>query len=302
MFNAYKNIQGQGKQLLIARVKKVILGPKINDSTVDPDYTSEKDLGAIKYELLYSGKMTTGQLDTTKPAYPIHGFIRQYPLINEIVMLMQGPSADMNDSSQNQDLYYFPPFSLFNSAHMNPFPNMEEYAAYIKNQLVDTTRAETDTSYLSLPVGATFVEKDNVKNLRPFEGDTIFQGRWGQSIRLGSTVPTMKSSNPWSLASNELLNSGDPISIFVNSQRKYVTNVEKNSPTTVEDINKDGSSIYMTSTQPIVIDDINTFQIRSWKLSTSVDPKVNVVVIPEQVPRSNEFISAKDQDDKSLNV
>lgn len=300
MFNQFKNIQGKGKQLLIARVKKVVLGPKINDSTPDPDYTSEKDLGAIKYELLYTGKMTTGQLDTSKIAYPMQSFIRQYPLINEIVMLVQGPSADLNDSSQNQDLYYFPAFSIFNSVHFNPFPNMEEYAAYIKNQIVDTTKAETDTSYLSLPVGATFVEKNNIKNIRPFEGDSIIQGRWGQSIRMGSTVPTMRTSNPWSLASEESKNSGDPITILINSQRKYITSVEKNSPTTVEDINKDGSSIYMTSTQPIVIEDINTFQIRSWKLSTSVDPKINTVVISEQVPRSNEFISAKDQDDKSL--
>lgn len=302
MFDPFQAISGTAKQLLVARVKKVVLGPKITDSQLDSDYKSEKDLGAITYELLYSGKdNVSGGTKNMKLAYPIYGFLRQYPLIGEIVLLVSGPSANLNDSSQNQDLYYFPPFSLFNSIHVNAFPNMKEYSDYIRRQLSASKNTVADFSALSLPMGATFVEQTDVKNLRPFEGDTIFQGRWGQSLRFGSTVPGLKSISPWSVGkTGDNSQSGDPITIITNSQKKYTTEAEKQSPTTVEDINRDGSSIYLTSTQNIVIDDINTFYIRSWNLNVSVDPQIHTVIIPEQIPTSNDYASAREQDSKSL--
>ena len=42
------------------------------------------------------------------------------------------------------------------------------------------------------PTQATFVEKSNIHPLLPFAGDIIHQGRWGNSIRFGSTA---KSAN-----------------------------------------------------------------------------------------------------------
>jgi hypothetical protein len=302
MFDPFQSISGTAKQLLVARVKKVVLGAKITDSQPDPDYKSEKDLGAITYELLYSGKDNiSGGTKSMKLAYPIYGFLRQYPLVGEIVLLVSGPSADLNDSSQNQDLYYFPPFSLFNSIHANAFPNMKEYSDYVRRQLVGSKNTVYDFSSFSLPMGATFVEQSDVKSLRPFEGDTILQGRWGQSIRFGSTVPGLKSISPWSVGkTGDNSQSGNPITIISNSQKKYITQTEKQSPTTVEDINRDGSSIYLTSTQNIMIDDINTFEVRSWNLNISVDPQIHTVVVPEQIPISNDSISAREQDSKSL--
>jgi len=298
MFDPFKNITGQGKQLQIARVKKIILGPNMADNLPDIDYTCEKDIGSITYELLYTGKNNVyGKAAAVKKAYPIHSFIRQYPVVSEIVILVNGPSSDMNDSAQNQDIYYFPAFSIFNSPHQNAFPNMEEYESYIRSQISTQSPAIQDDSFLSLPVGVTFKERDNLKILRPFEGDTIIQGRWGQSIRMGSTVSQLKSINPWSLHSrSDSDTNGDPITIFVNSQKKLTTKVETDSPTIVEDINKDGSSIYMTSTQNIMIKDLSNFQVRSWLLNISIDPQLNTVVIPEQVPISNEYKSPDEQD------
>ena len=302
MFNEYKSILGNSKQLMVARVKKIILGPKITDSQIDPDYRCEKDIGAITYELLYSGKLNANGLSKKmKLAYPMFGFVRQYPLVGEIVLMVSGPSPNLNDSSQNQDLFYFPPFSVFNNPHINAFPNMEEYSDYVKSQLASTKTSTLEFSSFALPAGATFVEKSHVKSLRPFEGDTMLQGRWGQSIRFGSTVPGLKSVNQWSLGKKEdNTKSGDPITIITNSQKIPVTAAEKDSPTYVENINNDGSHIYMTSTQNILLNDINTFEIRSWKLSISVDPQLNVVVIPELPPITNDFFSADEQDSKSI--
>ena len=134
MFNTYdgSRSRGRGQQYFIGRVTKVILGAYLTDKSPDPDYTCEKDLGAIHYELLHSGKSgTTSGKPTGKLAYPIFGFLRQYPTIGEIVLMIPGPSSDYNDDQENQDLWYFPPYSVWNSAHHNIFPNMTTYSVFI---------------------------------------------------------------------------------------------------------------------------------------------------------------------------
>mgnify|MGYP006267208471 CR=1 FL=1 len=287
----------QGRSITIGRVKKVMLGLKYTDKEYNVDYQSEKDLGAIHFEPLYSGKsgIFKGK-SASRKAYPIFSFIRQYPTVGELVMIISGPSSDLNDSQERTDAWYFPPFSVFNSPHTNIFPDLREWAQFCRDKVQKPGYDLKNLDFLTMPQGKTFLEKKNIKFLRPFEGDTIIQGRWGQSIRLGSTVPELRSINLWSNSGP----SGDPIVMIVNSQKPY-TSVEENSPTTTEDINRDGSSIYLTSTQAISIKDIDTYPIRSWKYSSAVNEQSNNVVTIEKIPTSNEFVSAADQDEKSLN-
>lgn len=299
MFNVFDSEKGRGssKHYFVARVKRVVLGPNITDNQTDSLYKSEKDIGAIQYELLYSGKTgVSGNKKNTKPAYPMFPHVKQYPNIGEIVLIFPGPSADLNDSAQSQDLWYMSPYNIFNHPHHNVFPNMAEYEAFIKNQLPNNANGANDFSTYSVPQGNTFIERGNIKLLRPFEGDTIIQGRWGQSVRFGSTVPQLKSINTWSKNGS----SGDPITIIVNSQKKY-TKQEEESPTTVEDINRDGSAIYLTSNQSISIVDINLYQIRSYSFSKASDPQTQTVIFPESVPTSNEYNSPQAQDINSQN-
>jgi hypothetical protein len=68
------------------------------------------------------------------------------------------------------------------------------------------------------------------------------EGRWGNSIRFGSTVK--ERSNNWSTTGSN----GNPITILRNGQGD---NRPEGWLPTVEDINKDDSSIYLTSTQNI---------------------------------------------------
>jgi hypothetical protein len=84
------------------------------------------------------------------------------------------------------------------------------------------------------------------QNIQPFEGDDIIEGRFGHSIRFGSTVlgnTSVYSEKPtWKGTTN-----ADPIMIFrvkkpeggSGGQPKY----------TIEDIKKDDASIYITTTQ-----------------------------------------------------
>lgn len=292
MFNPYNSSVGSSKSgnYIVGRVKRVVLGPNLTDTVTNTDYKTERDLGAIYFEPLYTNKSGIGtNANYSKPAYPLFSSIRQYPNIGEIVLIFPGPSSDMNDGASNQDLWYLPPFSIWGSVNANVFPNMSEYASFLSTQNV------TGSSYPGMPNGYTFEERPQVKTLRPYEGDTIIQGRFGQSIRFGSTVTGLKSTNLWSKGESS---NGSPITIITNSQKKF-TAVELQSPTTVEDINRDGSSIYLTEDQEIVMNDLNFFPKRSYSLGQSVNPQIQEVVTIEKTPVSNEFVSAQDQDIRS---
>ena len=78
----------------------------------------------------------------------------------------------------------------------------------------------------------------------PFAGDVINQGRWGNSIRFGSTARSLGLNN-WSDSGKN----GDPITILRNGQPKDST--PKGWVPITEDINKDLASLYLTSTQQI---------------------------------------------------
>ena len=95
-------------------------------------------------------------------------------------------------------------------------------------------------------------------------GDTIFEGRWGNSLRFGSTskfssklpleqIPSIDYQNNWS----DVGDNGDPITILRNGQPKNVIsrdNIElkgKGWVPITENIKNDLSSIYLTSYQKI---------------------------------------------------
>jgi hypothetical protein len=96
---------------------------------------------------------------------------------------------------------------------------------------------------------ATFVERSNIHPLMPYMGDILYEGRWGNSIRLGSTVKSKSQfANPWSRSGTN----GDPITIIRNGQSKNAN--EFGAEPIVENIKQDLSSIYLTSTQALPYD------------------------------------------------
>jgi hypothetical protein len=301
IFDTFEHDFGKatGHSYTVGRVKKVVLGSYLTDTVRNPDYKSERDLGAIYFEALYSNKSGyTGDGSYSKPAYPMFSFIRQYPTIGEIVLIFPGPSPDLNDNIQNQDLWYLPTFAVWNSVHHNVFPNMAEYGKYLKNTSQEGFTGPMQPVVPKVPQGYTFQEiDDGIKSLRPFEGDTILQGRWGQSIRLGSTVSELRKTNSWS---NVKDTDGKPITIILNEQRK-LTKAEINSPVIVEDINRDGSAIYLTAGQSINLSDLNAFPHRSYEFTNSANEQQQTILTVESVPTSNEMQSAASQDEKSLN-
>ena len=184
------------------------------------------------------------------PAYPAFPNIKQYPLINELVPIIYLTDTDVTENTTSVSAYYLPPINVWNSQIHNAIPSSnvlpESQQKDYQQVEAGSVRRVTDQS-TEILLGSTFREQNviDIHPLLPYEGDIIYEGRFGNSIRLGSTVKNPSISNPWSSVGRN----SSPIFILRNGQSDEITS-ESWVPT-VEDINNDKSSIYLTSTQQI---------------------------------------------------
>lgn len=287
--------------LILARVTHVVRGPYyIGTTTRDPFYLDPTSLGEITYQVI-NGIQTTSEDGANITARPFFSAFKQYPLEGEIVYVMAGPSANMNTVRNAIDMFYFPPYNLWNAVNHNAFPNPGEYQTYVdvisrsytnsmRNKQAGNLSAQNASGSVAYPLGPNFPEKANVKSLRQFTGDVTLEGRWGNSIRLGSTTFGTVRQNYWSEDSE----AGNPITIIRNGQGKTTDNIPWFP--TVEDINTDPSSIYLTQGQKIVIDDIQSGKYSLASLQVELE-SVRTITIPiQQQLTSIETTSAQEQD------
>ena len=207
-------------------------------------------LGTIEYVLVDQPVPVNQLYPTAKPYDPS---IRSFPLINEIVLISSFPNTDIGEFSSSKIAYYVSIVGIWNHPHHNAFPQNSNILPpsqekdYTQTE-VGSVRRVTDQS-TEIFLGRTFVERGNIHPLLPFEGDRILEGRWGNSIRFGSTVTG--SINTWSSTGTN----GDPITILRNGQG---VQSEEGWVPTVEDINNDDTSIYLASTQKIPLEAAST--------------------------------------------
>ena len=195
----------------------------------------------------------------TNPAFSTDNFARplfpnqsMVPLENEVVYIMSLPNSNVQENVNETAFYYFQPINIWNSVHHNAIPDPINGDSLPPSQQQDyeqtsggAVRRVTDGG-TEIELGETFQEKLSIRNLLPYEGDNIIQGRWGNTFRLGSTISNSVISNPWSRSGKD----GDPIIIIKNGQHEESTDPWVPQ---VEDINTDLSNIYLTSTQAIPI-------------------------------------------------
>jgi len=235
---------------LAGRVKNIILDESSNGFF---DFGRYNSIGTIQFQDITN---PTAQLTVAKPFFPN---FKNFPLLEEIVWIIQLPSTSINGAapdkpgiSTNVNNYYLNPTSLWNHPHHNGFPANpsapleSQRRDYIQTS-VGNVRRVTDKS-TELDLGKTFIERPNIHPLKPFEGDIIYEGRWGNSIRFGSTIKTKENQIPLNLWSEGTSTSGDPILIIRNGQG---TQTNEGWIPIEEEINNDDASIYFTSTQKI---------------------------------------------------
>jgi hypothetical protein len=220
-------------------------------------------LGTIEYVDIYNVNSNVIR-SIAKPFFPS---VKHYPLINEIVYLLQLPSTDIGDNKNATISYYLDVISLWNHPHHNAYPTNpnilppSQQKDYLQTQAGSVRRVTDQSTEINL--GNTFKERSNIHPLLPFEGDVIYEGRWGNSIRIGSTV--QNTPNNWS----NIGTNGDPILILRNGQG---TQTQEGWIPTTEDINNDDSSIYLSSTQQIPIEASST-DYTSYKNNPPQKPK-----------------------------
>jgi hypothetical protein len=300
--NQHHDNRNSGGGFLIARVKDIVLGP-VKDSVrniLDPNFTGYGDIGKIRFEILYSPDRSS-LANLSDFAYPYnYGAIKHLPLNGEIVYIIQGPSPGLNDDAQNKRLYYMPPFPIWNAVNHNVFPNLDEYAQFNSQQKSKPgyNRSSTaNNSVIEFPKGYSFQENPAIRSLYPFEGDTILESRFGSSIRFGSTTNSMKNLNNWSSVGSN----GAPILIIRNGQGSP-SNPSDPYSSTVEDINTDASSIYLTNGQKIVISSLLTgeYPLNSFEKVNVVLQQQNVLNVSVSQITSNETVDAASQDSNVL--
>ena len=228
----------QGSSIFTGRVIDVILdGP-------DP-----KAIGSIIYTTMES---SPGDVSTVQPtsqiftATPLFTNVKNYPLINEIVLLIRQPNINIKKNTGSKNTYYLNVLGIWNHPHHNAIPYVQGQNQPTQNKTLEQTilgsPKSTNNQLSNITFGKTFVERDNINPLLPFEGDVIYEGRWGNSIRFGSTVKNRP--NDWSSIGTD----GDPIMIIRNGQGVDPKNASLH---ITEDINTDLGSVYFSSTQKL---------------------------------------------------
>ncbi len=213
-------------------------------------------IGSISFQALNDQKPESGQNRVGSTlALPMFPQFKNYPLADEFVILFPG-AGQSDPQSSGVKQYYYIPLNIWNNPHYNGYPNTlnEDPKSQESNyeEMQDGNPSTENNNPEKLPIngqsGGQFVEKGDIHPILPFAGDQIIEGRNANSIRLGSTANTKGSiRNTWSSYGDE----GSPILIIKNGQPE---NVEGDSwVPTVEDINRDPSSLYLTSTQKIPI-------------------------------------------------
>jgi hypothetical protein len=105
-------------------------------------------------------------------------------------------------------------------------------------------------------------------------------------------VKGLKALNNWSEAGI----TGDPITIIRNGQGQPTDSDPF--AATIEDINSDDSSIYLTSSQKIVLEDLVNFPFRSY--GKGLAKQSQTILEIEQAPTSNDVLSAQEQDSTAI--
>ncbi len=197
------------------------------------DRPKVSDIGKAKVRMLNSefGK----DISLLRFARPLDSHIKRFPLRHEVVVV----------GEYLGELFYTQTLNIFGSINHNAFPNISlprlkskrkdrtavEYNKSVGNASTSDSGIPTDDD---LKLGTTFKSDSNIKPIAVIEGDFVLEGRFGNSIKFGSNPGTELAS---------------PNIKIRNTQKRDVPDVFLEP--ILEDINEDGSSIYITTDEVV---------------------------------------------------
>ena len=158
-------------------------------------------------------------------AYQGNMSVKQVPLKGELVIIQSFPGEDRDEGYNSQKRYWTSIVPVWN--HPNHSSSPDSLA--------------TD----ELDLGDNFEERGDVNPSKIFPGDTLIEGRYNQSLRFGGSN---FETNDFSDDSNN----GKAYTILSNG-----TKPSDGLELTLEDINEDASSIYLTEDHLVPLDAAN---------------------------------------------
>ena len=205
-------------------------------SSYNDTYASTTDLDKKPYGIRVKViSDSTSQHHPTRFAIPYDINNLQVPVKGEQVLLVKGFKNTSKNKNYSTQYYYISSFSSNSSSNINSIVSIAE--KQIANNILDLKQK----SYKEI------VEK-NISLLQLYPGDRILSGRWGNTIRLGSTTKPNSKLNTISpvLLTDDKITVGDPVIIISNTKEHNEDKQFIN-----ENINSDYSSLYLTSTQKL---------------------------------------------------
>lgn len=180
-------------------------------------------------------------------------FNRRQPLIGEMVYIINSPTNDWSTSgTKGVGFLYFSPLNTTDDLVLHKFPKL-----WARKGLAGGGNAGERKSDKS-EAGYTFPKSPKkIDPIQVYDGDDVMEGRFGHSIRFGSTISggdmSVYSQKPtWKGSTN-----ADPLMILRLKKPEGgsiadITSIAKfkgSNKYSIEDLSKDESSIYMTTTQ-----------------------------------------------------
>jgi GH24 family phage-related lysozyme (muramidase) len=256
-------------------LKPIIFEARVLDIILDKNKPDE--LGSIKFR-----KITDSQIEEISNdlniAYPASSFIKNYPVRGETVWIINLPDRNTQNDIKSNKSYYVDVVNIWNHPQHNALPD-QTLKNDKPNDLEKYTKSNIGLSSREIPpsqkLGNTFIENPGVNPLMPREGDRIFEGRFGNSIRL---------------TSNTFFNgkeSTDPVILIRNGKSNSINEWDL----VDEDLNYD--SLMIISENIEIPLDLSEFNQKSLNIN-NVKPSINNPTVSSKnnsLPSNNPIVS-----------
>lgn len=242
---------------------KVIIGHVLEvclDENSDLFKGTDTNIGAIRFRDVFGPPTKDIARERGNVAYPADRSNYKIPLPGEQVVVYHAYSDQITPSNLNAPRYYYG-CVLMNSANIttntSPFVGIDPTLLNPLNlRGLTYTQLERrfDKQFKNIENFKDTSSKPVIhKQLRPYEGDYIIQGRYGNSIRFGGTPADRNADNNAAWAAKKAGQPGDAIITIRLSNETIKANQANTDLYDIEDINDDAASIYLTSTQEVPI-------------------------------------------------
>ena len=210
-----------------------------------PEFSADGyNVGCVKFRILAS--QFHRPQETLQWAFPIQETIEEFPLINELIRVY----------GSLRKFYYTRKINLGNRPVHQAFFGLESEMgpgetaqSRIEDYRQSSHATRNLTNQTSSTLGSYFKEMPNVHRLRHDEGDKIFEGRMGQSIRFGTSWKQNSIHKHNFLASTS--DQSPNIIIRVGQSTEVAKIPGDKFGRVVENINDDKGSIWMVTDQRV---------------------------------------------------